>query len=254
MSALRPRTNQTAEGGERGYILVATCLLLPLLYFLVSSAAWLFWFQKAKEQAQHLCFEHVLAAQNQLLSASNSVLALNPYAKSLSLGKKTAQAAYIIAPPPLKPAAKLAIELIKNSQRALRLTQQFYLKKGTAQAAFELHTLRSKMKTHLQKMSSRWKAPSRSMPRLSFKTKRPQLEISHKDIAPQYRRKKNYSSRQQVSFRWTLFLHKNFAQNLKLNSKKTKWSAQCFSHPRKRSGEWFASLGKARSFWKLSSF
>ncbi len=82
----------------------------------------------------NLCVTQLTDFQHSHRKLTKSLLSKNPYAASLRVSRKLAEASYAAAPPPAKPAAWAALQAVKALQKALVVSQKLLLSTATVQS------------------------------------------------------------------------------------------------------------------------
>ena len=97
---------------ERGYVLVSGTALILLIFTLLFSSSWIFWFLIEKQKTEKLCYNHMLEAQKILIKTQERILSLNTKAWALIYEKRFLDVVILTAPPQIKIAARLRRRLV----------------------------------------------------------------------------------------------------------------------------------------------
>lgn len=157
-------------------------------------------FKKNLNLEMNFCIKQMKELQRKDRSLTKALISLNPLALSLRFQRKTAEAAYIAAPPPYKPAAWARLQQVKLMQKAFRAKQLSLLQTA------KFHQIKIKSQMLLKAYRP-----------IKLKNSLVLKKTPKKSDSPSYKLQKNYSEKKKV-------LYQKLKHPLSLNSKTlSKW-------------------------------
>ena len=228
---------------QNGFASISLIFILPLIFTLSFSLLWTLWFLNQQRKLENLCHEFLLEAQSKIVHTNNQIMNLNPKARWLYWEKKALLTLIATAPPPVKAAAKVRLEIVKTKQKMLLTHQKILFAKGLSLSRMELFKYKRRFYQITQQIYMFWgQSPSTSR-MLSIFPAQSALKKELTDIAPTYKRDRFHTINQKISAQWRIPLKEITPLWLKeFVTVQKYWHGECQTQPQKGRIQWIATI------------
>ncbi len=242
------------KNNQSGFVNILVLAMLPFLIGVVLFAYSLHGWTSTQTELFYTCRKEQIQTLERIRTHLNSLLKLNPIAKTLKIQLTTTQALLVAAiaqgNAPAVVALTKQIKIIEMRRKTLDIQQKLLIQTSN----IELNTSTARLYKNLKNIASTKQKALQLFENASASVQWPQLtklqvEPEYPDVAPSYRPVLYFSDRQKLVQKWQ-FLIKQKDTNIDFLSGKNSYEKICTSTLVEKDSEWIIITKEDRSLLK----
>lgn len=242
------------KNNQSGFVNILVLAMLPFLIGVVLFAYSLHGWTSTQSELFYTCRKEQIQTLEKIRTHLNSLLKLNPIAKTLKIQLTTTQALLVAAiaqgNAPAVVALTKQIKIIEMRRKALDIQQKLLIQTSN----IELNTSSARLYKNLKNIASTKQKALQLFENASANVQWPQLtklqvEPEYPDVAPSYRPVPYFSERQKLVQKWQLFI-KQKDTNINFLSGQNSYEKICTSTLVEKDSEWVIITKEDKSLLK----